>query len=126
MRSSAAINGGLHTLHGLSFTDFLLMQVLADPESGSLRRIDLAAKMGLTASGVTRAMMPLEKTGIVERVADPRDARSSRANLTDAGTELVANAKATANQTAESFLSSKLSTAEVDQLAVLLNKLATD
>lgn len=33
--------------------------------------------MGLTASGVTRTLLPLEKIGLVGRESDPRDARSA-------------------------------------------------
>ena len=118
-----ALNSGLHSLHGLSFTEFLLMRTLADPASGALRRIDLADKLGMTASGVTRAILPLEKTGYVERIADKRDARASLATLPPSGAELVEHATATAAIAAASHLRGRLTGREVKQLATLLSKL---
>ena len=52
---------------------------------GRLRRVDLAERQGLTASGVTRSLLPLEKTGLVGRQPDPRDARVGYAVITAAG-----------------------------------------
>lgn len=62
--------------------------------------------MGLTASGVTRALLPLEKMGLVERAASQRDARVSYAALSKAGAELLANASATVEQASNEFFSS--------------------
>jgi DNA-binding MarR family transcriptional regulator len=42
-----------------------------------MRRGDLAEKLGLTASGVTRLLLPMEKIGLVRREADKSDARVS-------------------------------------------------
>jgi hypothetical protein len=44
--------------HGLSFSDFMLLQSLANAPGGRLRRVDLADRLGLTASGVTRTLLP--------------------------------------------------------------------
>ena len=52
--------------------------------------------MGLTASGVTRTLLPLEKIGLVGRESDPRDARVGYATLTPAGQELHGYALASA------------------------------
>lgn len=78
--------------HGISFADFQLLNHLSRAPGGRLRRVDLAECLGLTASGVTRSLLPLEKIGLVTRQADPRDARVGYAALTPAGQELVANA----------------------------------
>ena len=48
--------------------------------------------MGLTASGVTRSLLPLEKIGLVTRQSDPRDARVGYALITPTGSELATNA----------------------------------
>jgi len=56
------------------------------------RRVDLAERLGLTASGVTRSLLPLEKIGLVTRQSDPRDARVGYALITPTGLELVTNA----------------------------------
>lgn len=78
--------------HGISFADYQLLRQLARAPEGRLRRVDLADRLGLTASGVTRSLLPLEKIGLVGRQSDPRDARVGYAVITPAGAELVTNA----------------------------------
>jgi len=80
--------------HGISFSDFQLLSHLARAPGGRLRRVDLADRVGLTASGVTRTLLPLEKIGLVSRQPDPRDARVGFAAITPVGHELVDNAAA--------------------------------
>jgi len=90
--------------HGLSFSDFMLLQHLAKAPGGRLRRVDLAERQGLTASGVTRTLLPLEKTGLVARQADERDARVGYAVITPAGHALLDNAVLSATETAADLL----------------------
>lgn len=90
------LDNRLSSVHGLSFSDFLVLHSLARADGGRLRRIDLAERMGLTASGVTRTLLPLEKIGLVGREPDPRDARVGYAVLTPAGVELHGHALASA------------------------------
>ena len=80
--------------HGISFGDFQLLNHLANAPGGRLRRVDLAERVGLTASGVTRSLLPLEKIGLVTRQPDPRDARVGFAAITPTGHEMVDNATA--------------------------------
>lgn len=82
------LDNKLSSVHGLSFSDFMVLHSLSRAEGARLRRIDLAERMGLTASGVTRTLLPLEKIGLVGRESDPRDARVGYATLTPAGQEL--------------------------------------
>lgn len=85
-------DNALGSQHGISFSDFQLLNHLARAPGGKLRRVDLAERVGLTASGVTRTLLPLEKIGLVTRESDPRDARVGYAVVTAAGQELVGNA----------------------------------
>lgn len=95
-RASAALtrkmDNILGSVHGLSFGDFTLLLHLSQAPNGRLRRVDLADKVGLTASGVTRSLIPLEKIGLVAREADSRDARVGYAVLTPTGKKLLKNA----------------------------------
>jgi DNA-binding MarR family transcriptional regulator len=90
------LDSKLSSVHGLSFSDFMVLHSLSRAEGSRLRRIDLAERMGLTASGVTRTLLPLEKIGLVGRESDPRDARVGYATLTPAGQELHGYALASA------------------------------
>jgi DNA-binding MarR family transcriptional regulator len=82
----------LGSVHGLSFGDFTLLLHLSQAHGGRLRRVDLADKVGLTASGVTRSLIPLEKIGLISRETDSRDARVGYAVLTATGQKLLNNA----------------------------------
>ncbi|MDH6580005.1 MarR family transcriptional regulator [Kitasatospora sp. MAP5-34] len=82
--------------HGISFGDFLILTHLASAEGARLRRVDLAERLGLTPSGVTRALGPLERIGLVDRQSDPRDARASYASLSAPGRRLLADARVSA------------------------------
>lgn len=53
--------------------------------TGPLSMSDLARRLGISPSTVTRNLQRLEKSGLVERFADPDDARVARVRLTDAG-----------------------------------------
>ncbi len=92
--------------HGISFSDFMLLHYLNRAPGGRLRRVDLAERQGLTASGVTRTLLPLEKIGLVERQQDPRDARVAYAAITDTGRELLNNAVTVADQISKDLLRS--------------------
>jgi len=92
--------------HGISFNDFMLLHYLNRAPAGRLRRVDLAERQGLTASGVTRTLLPLEKIGLVERQQDPRDARVAYAAITETGRELLINATTVANQISRDLLRS--------------------
>jgi DNA-binding MarR family transcriptional regulator len=83
-------DGRLGTLHGIGFGDFMLLFALSQAPGAKLRRIDLAGELGLTASAVTRMLIPLEKIGLVKRQRDPRDARVGYALLTESGKRILA------------------------------------
>ena len=78
--------------HGLTLNDYEALYLLSRSEDRRLRRVELARRLLLTPSGVTRLLEGLEQTGLVERVSCPTDLRVSYARLTDAGTERLAAA----------------------------------
>jgi DNA-binding MarR family transcriptional regulator len=90
-------DGRLGAFHGISFADFALLRQLSGAPGGRLRRVDLAQRLGLTPSAVTRGLIPLEKVGLVRREPDPNDARVSYATLTAAGRRILEEAVETAN-----------------------------
>lgn len=72
-------------LPGIGFTDFVILNELASVVGGRLRSVDLANRLLLTPSGVTRAVLPLAKIGLVERTSHERDARASYLAITQSG-----------------------------------------
>lgn len=113
----------LSSLHGLSFGDFMVLYHLSRAPEVRLRRIDLAHRMELTASGVTRTVLPLEKRGLVSRQEDPRDARIAFACLTKAGQRLLADAHTSAEQICQE-LTQAVPSGGMDAIASILGKLA--
>lgn len=83
-------DGRLGTMHGIGFGDFTVLLALSRAPGARLRRIDLAGELGLTASAVTRILIPLEKIGLVKRQRDPHDARVGYATLTESGKRILA------------------------------------
>jgi len=110
------------SVHGISFTEFVLLYHLGLALEGGLNRITLANKVGLTASGVTRVLSPLEKNGLIEKKVNLRDARESVVSLSQIGQEMLKNAMITTEQTIENIFS-LLSAKELLTLQSLLNKL---
>jgi hypothetical protein len=57
-------------LGGLSLNEFIILYYLSLAPGIQLRRTDLADKVGLTASGITRLLLPMEKIGLKSRRID--------------------------------------------------------
>jgi len=102
-RASAVVSRRFSS-HGLSFTDFMILQKIDSAPGQKLRRIDLAEELGLTASGITRLLLPLEKLGIVKRLTDDADARARFATLTKAGKNMLEEATVSILEKAEDAL----------------------
>lgn len=64
-----------------------LLRQIADSEP--LRPGELAARLGVEASHVTRTVQQLQKSGYVTRVPDPNDGRAQRIQLTDTGRQAI-------------------------------------
>lgn len=113
----------LGSFHGLSFSDFMLLYSLGRSPGLRLRRIELADRQGLSASGITRALIPLEKIGLVTREADARDARVGYAVLTAAGLNLLENTLDSAELVSREVLGAT-PVRELRALSALLGRIA--
>ncbi|MEU9047284.1 MULTISPECIES: MarR family winged helix-turn-helix transcriptional regulator [unclassified Kitasatospora] len=119
-RFDASLSG----LHGVSLSDFTLLLHLAQAPDGRMRRVDLAEALGLTASGVTRGLAPLERIGLVTREATARDARVAYAALTPTGRERLADMLHTARRVAaDHFAAGQWSAEDLGRLSTLLTRL---
>lgn len=103
-RLERRLDTALSGVSGISFAEYRMLRALADAEGGLRSRIDLAAAVGLTPSGVTRALRPLEKRGIVTTERSERDARLALARLTTAGTRLADDASTVVDDVVASVL----------------------
>lgn len=104
MYRAQSILGRCFSFHGLGFSDFIILLQLNRAPEGRLRRVDLADKLGVTASSVTRNLLPLEKIGLVTREPDARDARVAYAAITKAGQNLLEEAMVTAERVSREMI----------------------
>lgn len=92
--------------HGISFTEYLVLRQLNQAPGKKLRRVDLAQQVGLSASGVTRLLNPMQKIGLVDKEKVSRDARVSLVNLTSTGEKIFKDASVSFDQVAQSLMES--------------------
>ncbi|MBI1251725.1 MAG: MarR family transcriptional regulator [Alphaproteobacteria bacterium] len=71
--------------HGLSLAQFGLLAAIAG--AGQTPMTQLAATLSLDPSTLSRTLLPLQKAGLVESVADPANRRVRLARLTASGRE---------------------------------------
>jgi DNA-binding MarR family transcriptional regulator len=116
-------NAQLLAEHGLTINDFEALYVLSTAEDRRLKRVELARRLVLTPSGITRLLEGLEANGLVERANCPGDLRVTYAQLTDAGREKLRAASCSHVSSIRALLEEHLSGEEIDALAELLGKL---
>ncbi len=85
--------GSALSVHGLGLSDYFVLNQLYVAPTQTMRRHDLAELVGLSPSGITRLLLPLEKIGLVEKETNPRDARVSLVILSAAGKQLYEDAR---------------------------------
>jgi len=103
-RLERRLDKSLGAIRGISLAEYRLLRALGDAPGSQASRVDLAEAVGLTASGVTRALRPMEKLSIVSTVKSKRDARLAIAALTPAGRELLDDASGVVDDTMEAVL----------------------
>jgi DNA-binding MarR family transcriptional regulator len=127
LRAHAALtrqlSADLVAQHGLTLNDYEVLLHLARAPERRMRRVDLAESVLLTASGITRLLEGLERSGLVERVLCDTDRRVVYARLTDAGAEKLREAGRTHVAGIESLFVGRYTNAELATLASLLSRL---
>jgi DNA-binding MarR family transcriptional regulator len=95
----------LGAVHGIGLSDLRILDALQRAPGNRLRRIDLSNQLGLTPSGVTWLLQPLERRKLVASERDKHDARATYATITRAGRELHGDAVSTAERIAAELFS---------------------
>ena len=120
------LNAQLTRDHGLTINDYEVLLRLARAEDRRMRRVDLAAEILLTASGITRLLDGLEKAGFVERAACASDRRVVYAVLTEAGREKLRTASTTHVAQIEELFAARLDEPQQAAFAELLERVALE
>ena len=118
-----ALNSDLVNTHGLTINDYEVLLHLARAEDHRLRRVDLAERLVLTASGITRLLDGLERAGCVEKAQCASDARVTYAVITERGFEKLKEASETHLAGIRELFESRYSEDELATLAELLGRL---
>ena len=127
LRAHAALtrrlNADLIASQGLTVNDYEVLLHLARAPERALRRVDLAERLLLTPSGITRLLEGLERCGLVQRASCAEDGRVVYAQLTDAGYERLRAASKTHLAGVEELFISRFGEDELDVLHRLLGRL---
>lgn len=110
------------SLDGVSFNEFVILYYLDKSPEGKLRRVDLASRVGLTPSGVTRLLLPMEKIGLIKKEANPRDARVSFVSIAPGGKRKLLEALDRAEVLSHDFIPGG-KTKKLQELSILIKEL---
>ncbi len=119
----ASLAGEFSSVHGISVNEFLLMLHLKQATAHRLSRVDLAKRMHVSASTITRMVAPMEKIGLVGRDVDARDARLVFVVATPAGQEKLSDALATFAKRAGYLFADRWEEDELGQLSQMLHRM---
>lgn len=114
--------GGELSVHGLGLSDYFVLNQLYIAPSQKMRRSELAERVGLSPSGITRLINPLEKIGLVEKKSNPRDARVSLVTLSASGKQIYEDAKTSFSNASRAVFES-LNATQLSKLSELLKTL---
>ena len=112
--------------HELPLASYDVLVQLSEAPGRRLRMTELADRVLLSRSGLTRLADRLERDGLLTREACPSDARGTLAVLTDAGLAKLEEAWQTHRRGVAEHVTGKLTTDEVARLGELLGKLVGD
>ena len=124
--STRRFNAQLVAEHGLTLNDYEVLLHLSHADGKRLRRVDLAERIVLTPSGITRLLEGLERGGYVERASCASDARVTYAQLTDDGEAKLREAADAHVAGIREFFRDRFSRDELLALSGLLQRLPLD
>jgi DNA-binding MarR family transcriptional regulator len=106
---TAALDAQMRAEHGLSVSSYEVLMFLADAPERRLRMSEIADRVLLSRSGLTRLVDRLVQLGYVTRCAAEADGRGSYAELTDVGLDKFRAAQRTHRAGVRAFFLARLS-----------------
>lgn len=117
-----ALDAQLDAEHGLPLSSYEVLMFVADAPDGRMRMHDIADRVLLSRSGLTRLVDRLVRNGLLVREACPSDARGAYAVITDAGRELLDRARATHYAGVRGLFLDRLTADEQAQLGAIFDR----
>lgn len=131
-RAFAEVNGQLMSAleadlapHGITLGDYEVLVLLSEADERQLRMCDLAGKLTLSPSGLTRRLDGLVKAGYVVRQPSTADRRVMLAKLTDAGQTAMGSAVHDHVESVRRHLIDRLSPQQVETLGDIFTTVGT-
>jgi DNA-binding MarR family transcriptional regulator len=125
-RLMARLDTELQSAQQMSLADYGVLVNLSEAQGGMLRMSDLAERLLLSPSGLTRRLDRLVGAGLVARARCPTDGRGSYARLTPAGLRRLQSAVPDhVNQVRKHFVD-RLSRRQLASLVDALEKIADE
>jgi DNA-binding MarR family transcriptional regulator len=127
LRAHSTITRALETdlvaAHALSLPEYGVLVTLVEAPDHRLRMTELADRVLLSRSGLTRLVDRMQRSGLVDRFKCPSDARGMHAVLTDLGYQRLKESAGTHLRGVRANVTGQLSDEELDQLHALMSKL---
>ncbi|HEX9374991.1 MAG TPA: MarR family transcriptional regulator [Actinomycetota bacterium] len=123
-RVTRTLDAELRNEHRLGLSEYDVLVRLARAPGRSLRMTDLARRVLMSPSGLTRVVDRLADDGLVERLRDSEDARVVLAKLTDSGRARVRRAARTHLRGIREHFTGQLSRAQLGNVASALETIA--
>ncbi|HEY5188075.1 MAG TPA: MarR family transcriptional regulator [Solirubrobacteraceae bacterium] len=111
-----ALDAQMHAEHGLSVSAYEVLMFLGDCPEHRMRMAEIAQRVLLSRSGLTRLVDRLVELGYVTRCAAESDGRGFYAQLTELGTEKLEAARQTHRDGVRRFFLDHLNV--TDQIAM--------
>ena len=125
-RLLARLDADLQASQGISVTDYEVLVQLAEEEGGRIRMSELADRLLLSPSGLTRRLDGLVASGMVERHRCPTDRRGAYAALTPAGQARLREAAPDHVEQVRRYFVDRLSRKQLEALADALDRVTID
>ena len=123
IRLPAAMDAQLQRDAGLSHFEYMVLAVLSEQPTRTMRMSDLAAFANGSLSRLSHVARRLEEQGFLARQACPEDGRATNAVLTDAGWAKVVATAPGHVETVRRLVFDALSPAQRDQLHTIGDKI---
>jgi DNA-binding MarR family transcriptional regulator len=122
----AVLDNELQAEHGLSLGDYEVLAFLSEAPDHAIRMSELAGRLHLSPSGITRRVDGLVRSGLVERQRCPNDRRGANAVLTALGAKTLESAAPTHLRGVRQYFIDRLGADDLDTLATLLSAIVVD
>ena len=114
------LDAELRASHELTWAEYDVLLRLAKASGRTLTMTELARRIMISPSGLTRVVDGLEERGMVKRTRNDDDARVVSASLTDAGRDKVRHAAQTHLRGIRQHFTGRLSTSQLKEVAAAL------